>query len=82
MRIEYDNQVGALYIRLREDYVHHTVDVKDGLNLDFDKEGRLIGIEILDARTHYTPQELFIITIEPLVLTEDVLVVDAKALGK
>ncbi len=73
MRIEYDNQAGALYIRLREVFVDHTIEVKEGLNLDFDKEDRLIGIEILDARDNYTPQEIFTITTEQLALIESVL---------
>ena len=82
MRIEYDSQADALYIHLLEVTVYRTVELSEGLNIDLDEKGRLIGIEILDALDRYSPQEIFNIDIEQLVVTEDVLVVEAKAPGK
>ena len=47
MRITYDSEIDALYIRFSEG----TVITKhfEGFSADYDKEGRLAGIEILDA---------------------------------
>lgn len=48
MRISYDSEVDALYIRFLETTVttHH---VAEGIALDYAADGRIAGIEILDA---------------------------------
>ena len=43
MKIEYDKVVDALYVRLQEKYVARTVETEEGLNLDLDENGKLIG---------------------------------------
>lgn len=48
MRITYDSEVDVLYIRFHEATVT-TKHLDDGLAADYDAEGRLAGIEILDA---------------------------------
>jgi uncharacterized protein YuzE len=56
MRVTFDAQADAAYIYLVEDSLKplETVGVADILpwmiNLDFDADGRLVGIEVLDAR--------------------------------
>ena len=48
MRITYDRGVDALYFRFRDTTVttkHHG----EGIAADYDSDGRLAGIEILDA---------------------------------
>ena len=48
MRITYDGEADALYIAFGEGPA--TVqEVAEGIALDWDSEGRLLGIEILDA---------------------------------
>jgi len=48
MRITYDEKADALYIAFGEGPT--TVEeVAEGIALDWDGEGRLLGIEILDA---------------------------------
>ncbi len=49
MRITYDREVDALYIRFKETTVT-TKHLAEGIAADYDSEGRLTGIEILDAR--------------------------------
>lgn len=68
MRIEYDKEVDALYIRLQEKYVARTVEIEEGLNLDLDENGKLIGLEILDATERYSLADIFNISTENLVL--------------
>ena len=70
MRIEYDREVDALYIRLQQKYVARTVEIEEGLNLDLDENGKLIGLEILDATDRYPLADIFNISTENLVLEE------------
>lgn len=48
MRITYDQKVDALYIRFKETTVT-TKHLGEGIAADFDADGRLAGIEVLDA---------------------------------
>ena len=72
MKLEYDRKVDAFYIRIQEKEVSRTEEIEDGLNLDFDDQGRLIGIEILDETKKYRPQDLFTVSTEALALLEAV----------
>ena len=48
MKITYDPEVDALYIRFLETTVT-TQHIAEGMAADYDAEGHLAGIEILDA---------------------------------
>jgi len=48
MKITYDREVDALYIRFKETPVT-TKHLAEGIAADYDADGRLAGIEILDA---------------------------------
>ncbi len=48
MEITYDEEVDALYIRFKETTVT-TQHLAEGINADYDADGHLAGIEILDA---------------------------------
>lgn len=48
MKITYDREVDALYIRFKDTTVT-TKHLADGIAADYDAEGKLAGIEILDA---------------------------------
>lgn len=49
MRIRYDAQVDALYIRLREGKIDESDEIEPGLIADFGEGGKVMGLEILDA---------------------------------
>lgn len=68
MKIEYDKEVDALYIRIQDKTVAQTKEIEDGLNIDLDENGKLIGIEILDATERYSKSDIFNISTENLVL--------------
>ena len=68
MKIEYDKEVDALYIRIQEKYVARTHEVSEGVNLDFDAEGQLIGLELLDAAKRYSLSDIFNLSTENLIL--------------
>jgi uncharacterized protein YuzE len=59
MKIEYDQQADAMYIRLRAGKVIESEEVRPGVVLDFDDQGQVLGIEMLDVsqRTD-NPREL------------------------
>ena len=59
MKIEYDQQADAMYIRLRAGKVIESEEVRPGIVLDFDAQGQVLGIEMLDVsqRTD-NPREL------------------------
>ncbi|MEW6169641.1 MAG: DUF2283 domain-containing protein [Pseudomonadota bacterium] len=48
MKITYDHEVDALYIRFKDATVT-TKHLAEGIAADYDAEGKLAGIEILDA---------------------------------
>jgi uncharacterized protein YuzE len=50
MKIEYDQEADALYIQFRRVLVKDNLDVDGGVTVDLDKEGHIVGIEILGAR--------------------------------
>lgn len=49
MNIIYNSETDVLYIRLREGKIDESDEVKEGLIVDYDAEGKPIGIEVLDA---------------------------------
>lgn len=54
MRFELDSEVNALYIYLRgktvpDGGVAETIKIEDGVNLDIDSEGFVLGMEFVDA---------------------------------
>ncbi len=68
MKIEYDCEVDALYIRIQEKYVATTREIAEGINADFDDSGRVIGFEILDATERYSRDDIFNLATENLIL--------------
>ena len=58
MTISYDGEVDALYIRFIEAPVT-TEHVAEGIAVDYAADGRMAGIEILDARKRFGDAEVF-----------------------
>ena len=70
MKIEYDREVDALYIRIQEKEVCRTKELEEGINLDIDEEGKIIGLEIIGAVGRYNRKDIFNIATENLILEE------------
>jgi uncharacterized protein YuzE len=49
MKIRYDPQADAMYIHLKEAEIVNTDEVEPGIMEDYDEEGNVVGIEILDV---------------------------------
>ncbi|MEA3222430.1 MAG: DUF2283 domain-containing protein [Thermodesulfobacteriota bacterium] len=58
VRVRYDEQVDALYIRFKETTYQESDEIKEGIIMDYDKDGNVIGIEILDASKYLSPDDL------------------------
>ncbi|MDO8744445.1 MAG: DUF2283 domain-containing protein [Candidatus Brocadiaceae bacterium] len=72
MKIEYDKEVDSLYIRIQEKEVSHTKELEEGINLDMDNEGKIIGLEIIGATEKYNLKDIFNISTENLILEEPI----------
>ena len=49
MKVKYDKEVDVLYIVFNEKKIKESDEDKPGIILDYDKDGLIVGIEILDA---------------------------------
>jgi uncharacterized protein YuzE len=49
MRLKYDLNVGALYIRLSDEAVAQSREVDDNASVDLDRTGGLVGIEVVST---------------------------------
>lgn len=51
MKASYDPEVDALSIRWSDTAIEESDEVESGFILDYDQEGNVVGVEILDAST-------------------------------
>ena len=70
MKIEYDKEVDALYIRIQEKAVSRTKEIEEGINLDIDEDNKIIGLEIISATERYSQKDIFNLSTENLILEE------------
>ena len=49
MKVYYDDEVDALYIKLGEEDPEGVVEISEGVNVDTTSDKRIVGIEILNA---------------------------------
>ena len=54
MKVTYDAEVDVLRILFNDAPIEESDEDKPGVILDYDKEGNLISLEILDASRHVT----------------------------
>ncbi len=64
MRLKIDKENDALYLRLDETAIVEPEEVQPGVILDFDKDGRVVGIEILALSTRTPPDKLRVLQLE------------------
>lgn len=49
MLIKYDKEVDVVYIQFSENQVTESDEDKPGIILDYDDQGNIVGIEVLEA---------------------------------
>lgn len=50
--VEYDPEANAAYIRFSTEEVQESEEVSNGIVLDYDADGRIVGMEVMQARTN------------------------------
>ena len=55
MKLKVDRENDALYLRLDESAIVESEEVQPGVVLDYDKDERVVGIEILSLSTRVVP---------------------------
>lgn len=68
MKIEYSKEADAIYVYFKEDFVAKSKEIEDGVVIDFDEKGQLIGIEVLDVSQRFSLADITNINIENLPL--------------
>ncbi|WP_375598926.1 DUF2283 domain-containing protein [Devosia sp. Naph2] len=56
--VAYDPEADAAYIRFSSGLVEESEEVSPGIVLDYDKEGHIVGMEVLQARKQLPPDML------------------------
>ncbi len=64
MRLKVDKESDALYFRLDEAAILESEEVQPGVILDFNAEGKVVGVEILDVSTRVAPEQLQVLQFE------------------
>jgi len=64
MRLKVDRENDALYFRLDESSIIESEEVQPGVVLDFNAEGKMVGIEILNLSQRITSDQLKILQYE------------------
>jgi len=49
MKVYYDDEVDALYLKLGDETPEGVIEISEGVNIDTTSENRIAGIEILNA---------------------------------
>ena len=66
MKLEYDRQADAIYIRLRDAEIATTRELDDHVIIDLDEGGRMVGIELLFVSDYLRPEDLESFTVTNL----------------
>ncbi len=54
MKVKYDRNVDILYIQLNDSPIEESDEDRLGVVMDYDVDGMLVGIEIMNASTRMT----------------------------
>lgn len=64
MRLKIDKESDALYLRLDEGAIIESQEVEPGVVLDYNANGRVVGVEILDLSKRTEPDKPRILQVE------------------
>ena len=70
MRIHYDNEVDALYLKLGDESPEGVIEIAEGVSLDTTSDDKIVGIEILHASKKIDLKTILSYTLE---LDEDLI---------
>lgn len=64
MKVYYDDEVDALYLKLGDETPEGVIEISEGVNLDTTSEDRIVGIEILPASKRIDLKTILSYTLE------------------
>ena len=64
MKLKVDKENDVLYFRLDESSILESEEVQPGVILDFNENGKVVGIEILNLSTRIKPEQLKVLQYE------------------
>lgn len=64
MRLKIDKENDALYLRLDEAEIIDSEEVQPGVILDFNKDNRVVGVEILNLSSRVSKEKLNLVQLE------------------
>ena len=64
MKVHYDREVDALYIELSNQKPDGVVEISEGVNIDTTTDGKLSGIEIINASKKFDLNTILSYTLE------------------
>lgn len=64
MRLKVDKENDALYFRLDESSIIESEEVQPGVILDFNADGKVVGVEMLNLSSRIKPEQLNILRYE------------------
>jgi len=64
MKLKVDKESDALYFRLEESSIVESEEVQPGVILDFNAEGKVVGIELLNLSTRMSEEQLKVLQYE------------------
>ncbi len=64
MKLKLDREQDALYFRLDETPIIESEEVQPGVILDFNSEGKVVGIELLNISKRIVPENLNVLQYE------------------
>jgi uncharacterized protein YuzE len=70
MKISYDKEVDAIYLKLLDLKPDGVIEVAEGINIDVTVDGKIVGIELLDATKKITIDSLLTYEIEAESISE------------
>jgi len=64
MKVYYDDEVDALYLKLGDETPEGVIEIAEGINLDTTSEDKIVGIEILNASKKIDLKTILTYTLE------------------
>ncbi|MFH0948634.1 MAG: DUF2283 domain-containing protein [Elusimicrobiota bacterium] len=68
MKVRYDADADVVYIRFREGEIAESDEIKEGVIIDYDSEGKTLAIELLDAKEIFAGKPEVVIDFAPFTM--------------
>ncbi|WP_045217021.1 DUF2283 domain-containing protein [Desulfonatronovibrio magnus] len=69
MKLNYYDETDSLYIELSDESSAESVEISEGVVLDYDAQGKLVGIDIDNAGHKIQLQDFYLKGLDPNIMT-------------